>query len=202
LTAEVEGVLLAAGESRRMGYPKPLLKIADRTFLEHTCAAMLTAVESLIVVLGARADEVRRAIPDEPRIRAVENPNFARGQLSSLQVALSAASCEAAAILVHLVDHPTVSATTFQRVVDEYMRTRQPIVIARYRGRRGHPVLFARALFEELKAVPEDEGARVVVNADPARVHYVELDDPGVLRDLDTPQDLLDLGLALPPGRE
>ena len=75
-----------------------------------------------------------------------------------------------------------------------------PILIARYHGRRGHPVLFAKRVFSELLAAPDGEGARFVVNADPARVVYVEVEDPGVTLDLDTPEDLKRAGLALPPA--
>jgi molybdenum cofactor cytidylyltransferase len=199
LTSAVEGILLAAGESRRMGYPKPLLKLGSQTFLERTCEAMLTAVARLVVVVGAYADRVRRAVPDDPRIVVVENPNYVMGQLTSLQAALSAVSAEASAVMLHLTDHPTVSAVTFRAVVGEYERTHKQIVIARYHGRRGHPVLFARALFDELLTAPADHGARAVVQANPDRLRYLDVDDPGVVLDLDTPADLAGAGLPLPP---
>ena len=93
-----------------------------------------------------------------------------------------------------------VRAETFAAVVDSYRRAGKPIAIARYRGRRGHPVLFARELFVELAAAPENQGARAVVLADPSRVAYVDVDDPGVLADLDTPEDLERAGQARPPG--
>jgi molybdenum cofactor cytidylyltransferase len=93
-----------------------------------------------------------------------------------------------------------VRAETFAAVVDSYWRVGKPIAIARHQGRRGHPVLFAREMFVELAAAPEDQGARAVVAADPSRVSYVDVDDPGVLTDLDTPEDLERAGLARPPG--
>ena len=195
-----EGILLAAGESRRMGYPKPLLKLGSRTFIEILAAAILQSVARLIVVVGAHADAVRGAIPADPRIFAVENPDFLKGQLSSIKSALPRVGAAAAGALIHLADHPMVRAETFAAVVDSYRRAGKPIAIARYRGRRGHPVLFARELFVELAAAPEDQGARAVVLADPSRVAYVDVDDPGVLTDLDTPEDLERAGLARPPG--
>lgn len=194
-----EGILLAAGESRRMGYPKPLLEIGQRTFLATIAEAMLKGVSRLIVVVGAYADAVRRAIPEDSRIAVVENPAYLRGQLSSIRVGLGAVSPQAAGALIHLADHPMVRAATFIAVVDEHRRSYKPVVIARYRGRRGHPVLFARALFAELQAAPEDQGARVVVAADPDRVAYADVDDPGVVMDLDTPEDLERAGLGRPP---
>lgn len=102
-------------------------------------------------------------------------------------------------MLIHLGDHPLVRQETFQSIVDYYRRADKPIVIARHEGHRGHPVIFDRAVFGELLSAPEEEGARHVVNADPSRVAYVDLDDPGINLDLDTPADLARAGLSLPP---
>jgi molybdenum cofactor cytidylyltransferase len=197
--AQFEAILLAAGESRRMGYPKPLLKLGSRTFIEILASAMLQNAARLIVVVGAHASAIRGAIPADSRIAVVDNPNYLRGQLSSIKAALAHIGPDARGVLIHLTDHPMVSAATFAAVMDGYRRLGKPIVIARYQGRRGHPVLFARELFGELAAAPEDQGARVVVDADPARVAYVDVDDPGVLTDLDTPEDLERAGLGRPP---
>ena len=197
MTREIDGILLAAGESRRMGYPKPLLRIGDETFLAHTAAIMLEVVQRLIIVLGAHSERIRPAVPADPRMVVVENPHYERGQLSSLKVGLPPGPASAA--IVHLADHPLVKRATFKALVAEYGRSGKPIVIARCRGRRGHPVIFARALFGELLRAPEDQGARVVVNADPSRVAYVDVDDAGVTTDLDTPADLERVGLPAPP---
>jgi molybdenum cofactor cytidylyltransferase len=196
--ADIDGILLAAGESRRMGYPKPLLKVDSETFVEHLAAAMLTVVARLTIVVGAHADRVRPAIPIDPRIKVVENPDWVRGQLSSIKAGIRALRPAASAALIHLTDHPTVKAETFASVVKAYRQSGKPIVIARHGGHRGHPVLFDRTMFAELLDAPEDQGARVVVNADASRVVYSEVDDPGILLDLDTPEDLARAGFALP----
>jgi molybdenum cofactor cytidylyltransferase len=195
----LEGIILAAGESRRMGYPKPLLKIGDRTFIEHIAGTILAVVPRLVIVLGAHSDRVRAAIPHDARITIVENPNYARGQLSSLNVGLGAIQPHAAGALVHLGDYPMVRVETFQAMVDSYDETGRPIVIARHNGQRGHPVIFDRAMFSELQSAPEEEGARHVVNADASRVAYIDADDPGINLDLDTPSDLERAGLPPPP---
>jgi len=194
----IVGILLAAGESRRMGYPKPLLKIGDETFVAHLAAAMLMVVTRLTVVVGAHADRVRKAVPSDPRIKVVDNPDWVRGQLSSIKAGIRALPLDASAALIHLTDHPTVKAETFAAVADGYRESRKSIMIARYNGRRGHPVIFDRALFAELLDTPEDQGARAVVNADASRVVYIEVDDTGILLDLDTPEDLARAGLELP----
>jgi len=196
----IEAILLAAGESRRMGYPKPLLSVGTENFIERTIALTLGVASRLVIVLGAHAARVRLAVAPDSRITVVENPNFRLGQLSSLKVGLSEViSSGADAIIVHLADHPLVAPATFRALVDDYRRTAQPIAVARYHGRRGHPVIFDRAVFAELLAVPEDQGARVVVNANPARVLYVDVNDPGVVLDLDTPAELASAGLPPPP---
>jgi len=195
----LEGIILAAGESRRMGYPKPLLKFGARTFIEQIAETMLTVVPRLVIVLGAHRDRIRAAIPRDPRIAIVENPNYSRGQLSSLKVGLSILQPDAAGALVHLGDHPVVRVETFRAIVDSCNQTIKSIVIARHEGHRGHPVFFDRALFAELMSAPEEQGARYVVNADESRVAYVDLDDPGINLDLDTPADLARAGLPPPP---
>jgi molybdenum cofactor cytidylyltransferase len=192
-------ILLAAGESRRMGYPKPLLKIGEETFIARTTALALTVASRVVIVLGAHADRVRAAIAPDSRVLVAQNPNFKRGQLSSLKVGLATAAGEDAdAVIVHLADHPLVSPFTFRALADGYGHPAHPIVVVRHRGRRGHPVIFDRSVFAELMAAPEDQGARVVVNASPERVSYVNVDDPGVVLDLDTPADLANAGLSLP----
>ena len=197
----LEGIILAAGESRRMGYPKPILKIGNRTFIEQIAETMLAVVPRLVIVIGAHRDRVRAAIQNDARIAIVENPNYTRGQLSSLKVGLGALQPDASGALVHLGDHPLVKAETFRAVVDCYNQTGKQIVVARHEGHRGHPVIFDRAVFRELETAPEEEGARHVVNADSSRVSYMELPDPGINLDLDTPSDLARAGLAAPPTR-
>jgi molybdenum cofactor cytidylyltransferase len=196
----IDGILLAAGESRRMGFPKPLLRIGNDTFLARTMRSMLEVVRHVVVVTGAYEEWVRDEVPAGPRLRVVHNPNFDRGQLSSLRCAIRATSPDVDGVVVHLADHPLVQVATFRALADKYEVTRSPILIARHGGHRGHPVLFAKGVFSELLAAPEGEGARFVVNTDPARVVYVDVEDPGVNLDLDTPADLKRAGLAPPPA--
>jgi len=199
MAPRIEAVLLAAGESRRMGYPKPLLRIGDESFLSQSAKSLLAILPRLIIVLGAHAKRIRPAIPTDSRITVVENSRWRAGQLSSLKVGLSAVGYDVDGVLVHLADHPLVQRSTFERVIGEFAKRHGKIVIGRHAGKRGHPVIFARSLLSELFDAPEEEGAKVVVNRDPARVVYVDVDDPGVNLDLDTPEDLKRAGLPLPP---
>ncbi len=197
--ARVEGILLAAGESRRMGYPKPLLRIGNESFLLRSATSMLAVVPRLIIVLGAHAEKIRPAIPADSRIVVVENRRWQAGQLSSIKAGLGAIGADAEGVMVHLADHPLVRKSTFERVIGEFANRRGAIVIPRHAGKRGHPVIFASSMIDELLDAPEDQGARAVVNRDPSRVYYVDVDDPGVNLDLDTPADLERAGLSGPP---
>lgn len=186
----ISAILLAAGESRRMGSPKALLHYQGQTFIEHSCTAFLTAgVDELIVVLGARAEEIGRALPSHPALRSVVNPRYFQGQLSSLMIGIGALSPESEAAIVNLVDHPMVSTETIKAVLDSFRADPLPIVIASYQGKRGHPVLFSSQVYGEILAAPLDQGAKVVVRKDLTRVRELPLDDPGILADIDTPED-------------
>jgi molybdenum cofactor cytidylyltransferase len=197
--ARVAGILLAAGESRRMGFPKPLLKLGERTFIEHILATMLEVLPHVVVVLGAYSERVRAVIPADPRIVVTENREFTRGQLSSLKIGIESLPIAIDGAVVHLSDHPIVLADTFRAVLSRYGRGGEQIVITRYQGHRGHPVIFDRSVFDELVHTRDSDGARQVVNADPSRVTYVDVEDPGVVQDLDTPEDLARAGLVVPP---
>lgn len=186
----ISGILLAAGESRRMGSPKALLRYQGKTFIERICHAFLSAgVDELVVVLGAQAEKLRQAIPAHSRLRTVVNPRYFQGQLSSLMTGIGALSPESEAAIVNLVDHPLIAAKTIRALIASFRAEPLPILIAAYSGKRGHPVLFSRQVYGEILAAPLDQGAKVVVRKDPSRVRELQLDDPGILADIDTPED-------------
>jgi molybdenum cofactor cytidylyltransferase len=186
----ISGIILAAGESRRMGSPKALLRYQGKTFIERICNAFLSAgIDELIIVLGARAEEVRRAIPVHPRLRMVVNARYFQGQLSSLMAGIGALSPHSEAAIVNLVDHPLIATETIAALLASFRAEPLPILIAAHNGKRGHPVLFSSQVYGEILAAPIDQGAKVVVRKDPSRVRELQLDDPGILADIDTPED-------------
>jgi molybdenum cofactor cytidylyltransferase len=197
----IEGILLAAGESRRMGFPKPLLRLNGQTFLGQVARTMLTVVERLVIVLGAHRDAVGAAVPTDERIHVVENPDYPLGQLSSIKRGLRAIGPNADAAIVHLVDHPTVLPETFSKLADHYESSVKPILVVRCADRNGHPVLFDHSVFAEIEEAPTELGAGAIVKADANRVLYLDVDDPGVLLDLDTPADLARAGLPMVPSQ-
>lgn len=197
----VAGIVLTGGASQRMGVPKAGLLHEGCTFLARVLAMLRSGgVVDVVIVSGSAHDAVLAALPAGDAARVLRNPQPERGQLSSLKIALSdlrARTPRPAAVLMALVDHPMVSASTVARLIDAWRSAspgrdatgRPTIVVPTYVGRRGHPVLFAASLWDELLATPDDRGARAVVRADPTRVREVPVDDPGVCIDVDTPED-------------
>lgn len=185
----IHALVLAAGESRRMGMPKPLLRFGDVTFLEHIIAVLRqSGVDGVTVVLGAKAETIRTSV-DLSAVDVVVNENYAQGQLSSLIKGLSRLPADTDAILLCLVDHPFITADVVDQLIGAYRETGRPIVLPVFNERRGHPALFARSLFGELADAPPDKGARHVVAAHAHEVLEVNVTDPGVLTSIDTPED-------------
>jgi molybdenum cofactor cytidylyltransferase len=122
----------------------------------------------------------------------VENPDADTGQLSSVLAGLRAADAPAVGgILVVPVDMPSISADTVAALLAAFRATGAPIVRAIHRGRHGHPVIFARTIFKELARADPSLGAKAVLRAHDAAIVNVDVDDPGVLTDVDTPEDYL-----------
>jgi molybdenum cofactor cytidylyltransferase len=185
----IRALVLAAGESRRMGMPKPLLRFGDTTFLGQIIAVLRrSSVDAITVVLGARADVIR-ASTDLSGTNVVINEDYHRGQLSSLIAGLKSVPAETDAIVLCLVDNPMISADVVNRLVDGFGKTGKQIVLPVFNGRRGHPALFARSLFDELVNAPIDKGARHVVSSNQDKILEVDVPDRAVLMSIDTPED-------------
>jgi molybdenum cofactor cytidylyltransferase len=183
-------VVLSAGESSRMGRPKALLPIGGQKFIERIIRVIgQSRVGRTIVVLGHHADELRGQIEHLP-IQIVVNPDYQRGQLSSLQAAIRYIKnddrCDG--MLVHLVDHPFIDVPLVDVLIETFYETKKLIVVPRHKGKRGHPVIFSRDLFEELLNAPIDQGAKAVVNAHREETLEIEWQDQGITLDIDTPE--------------
>jgi molybdenum cofactor cytidylyltransferase len=183
-------MILAAGASTRMGYPKALLPYRGRPFLAGILdAAFAAGFETRVVVLGYYADKIKNSIDLTGVVVAVSS-ELESGPIGSIRAGLKALeSHPVEGVLVWPVDRPHVQVATISALLDACRQTRQPVVVPAFRGRRGHPVLFGRAVFAELAAAPAGEGARAVVRRDRSRVIEVPVPDSAVLEDLNTPED-------------
>jgi molybdenum cofactor cytidylyltransferase len=198
MSAVIPALVLAAGRSSRMGRAKATLPIDDSggTFLTRIVRTFQDAgVDDVIVVVGHDAQAIVDAFAvSELRARFVENPDYDRGQLSSLVAGLSVADRPGvAAVLVTLVDVPLVSASTVRTVVGAYRRTGVPIVRPTSGTRHGHPLLIDRSVFAALRAADPEAGAKPIVRAHASAAGDIAIDDEGAFLDIDTPDEYLRL---------
>jgi molybdenum cofactor cytidylyltransferase len=179
----VAGLILAAGESRRMGFPKALLQYRGETFLDTLVGLFAAHCRTVTVVLGSGAGDIRSRVA-RPATFAV-NPRWALGQTTSMQCGLRAVPADAEGVLFTLVDHPAVSPATIHAL----LAGKRPLVrVPRFGDRRGHPIWFSRHLISEFLALPETGAARDVVRGHVAETEFVDVDDPGILADIDDPE--------------
>jgi molybdenum cofactor cytidylyltransferase len=181
--------ILAAGESKRMGQPKALVPFQGSTFVDHLIAATRhPRVGVTRVVLGAGAEGIRANLKIDPAWIVV-NPEWPTGQLSSIHTAIRSLPVGASeGILVCPVDHPLVSAHLVGQLIAAFDAGGKVIVLPKHHGRRGHPVLFGAAVYDELLAAPLAVGARQVVWNHVAEVAEVETDEEGVILNLNDPE--------------
>jgi len=174
-----------------MGQPKALLPYRGITFLEHLIEVTRhPRVGMQIVVLGAGADEIQAHLA-LPAAQIVINPDWRRGQLSSIQSAIrSLPPNETEGIIITPVDHPLISVHLIDELIQAFTGTRKAIVVPTHGGRRGHPVIFRASLYEQLLGASDSVGARQVVRAHPDEVEEVVTDEEGVLLNLNDPEAL------------
>lgn len=181
------GIILAAGASRRMGVRKALLLYQGETFLDRLIGLLAAECSPVLVVLDPAGDAVRARLSREAQAQFVVNPDPARGQFSSLQCALRALPEEAEGFLFTPVDHPAVMPATLAALVTAFRGTGAPVVAPRYQGCGGHPVCCSRELAAEMLAEPPHSQARAVIRRHAAHIHHLDVEDPGVLEDVDDP---------------
>jgi molybdenum cofactor cytidylyltransferase len=190
--SRVGAIILAAGKSMRMGEPKQLLRLGKRTVLEQTLENVRgSGVDEIVLVLGALSDTIQQQLPaaafDE--VRVVVNQNYGQGMASSLREGLSALSPNVDASLIVLADQPFTRPETLRRIVDQYIHSDAQIVIPSYRGFRGNPVMLDRSVFAEVMALEGDIGCRAVFGSHLQGIVKVEVEDIGVLLDIDSKDD-------------
>ncbi len=190
VTCGVGAVLLAAGQSRRMGQAKGLLQWAGKPLLQHQVDVLLrSSVDDIAVVLGEGVDELAPLVPDDRRVRTVWNARHAAGRSGSVIIGTLALR-RSQAVMFCNVDQPLSTS-----LVEDFLRGAGDsldfaIAVAMNGGRRGHPVLIRRGLFPEVVSISESsEGLKAVIRKDPARVLTVPVESPNALLGFNTPDE-------------
>ena len=181
----VAGVVLAAGESRRMGQLKALLPFGSRTVIEQVLQPLLSAdLSDVAVVLGHRAEEIAAVLKPLP-VRRFCNPDYRLGMTSSVQVALRSLDPVPDAYLLALVDQPQIGFPVVQQLLAAHARTRKGLVIPVWQGKRGHPLLLAAAYRPAVLALTPDQGLNVVTRGYPHDTLELPIGNDDILRDMD-----------------
>ena len=187
----VGAIILAAGESQRMGQLKPLIKIGDKNFLQHIIGQLRVAgIEQICVVLGYQAEKIQ-AEADQQDVEFIYNSDYRLGQFSSLQAGIKGTvrrRCQA--VVVCLGDQPHIRSKWVEQLVEAHEKSSALIVVPKYRGRRGHPVLYAQSLFAEILSIPPSQSAQELRMRHTANSVELEIEDAEILLDADTPDDL------------
>jgi CTP:molybdopterin cytidylyltransferase MocA len=188
LDQNIAAVILAAGEGKRFGGPKALARLGDITFLEAIVHNLREIAADIVVVGGASFDKVEK---EAVRLgaRAIFNPDWPKGQFTSLKTGLKAISDDAAAMVI-LVDHPLVEPETYRVLLAVFKNNPDNIMIPVTNGRRGHPLIIPSKFRSEILDAPDDSNLRDILKNHSADIVEVDIDDAGILRDIDTPRDL------------
>ncbi len=181
-------IVLAAGESKRMGRPKMLLPFRSKTILETVIDTVLeTSVDGMLVVLGAEAASLSPLLRAYP-VKTVFNAAFRSGMLSSVQAGFSALPEAVTAALLVLGDQPAVSPIVIRELLSLHQSLPEAILIPVYRGRRGHPVLIPIGFRREISTLSPDIGLRELMRRHPEATHEVAVGKVEILQDIDDPE--------------
>jgi molybdenum cofactor cytidylyltransferase len=185
----LSAILLAAGESKRMGKPKQLMPLGKNTLLEQAIDNLLdSSVDETIVVLGHKAREISRTIASRP-VRIALNPDYRRGMSTSIIAGLKRVDPRSRAVMLTLGDQPLVESDTINQLIEAFNKNNKGIAIPTHQGRRGNPVIFDLKYKPELLKLEGDIGGRGIIKNHPHDVLEVPVDSESVISDIDTRED-------------
>ncbi len=185
----IAAIILAAGQSSRMGAHKILLPLQGKPLILHVVDTALAAEFAQVsVVIGHRAEVVRAALAGH-NVEIIENPAYAEGQSTSLRAGVAALPPQTQAAMILLGDQPLVQPAILTALMQAWQQSGKPIVAPVYTGQRGNPVLFACTLFPELLSITGDQGGRAILQKHPQEIELVPIADADAAQDLDTWQE-------------
>ncbi|MAF85390.1 MAG: molybdenum cofactor cytidylyltransferase [Dehalococcoidales bacterium] len=185
----ISAILLAAGESKRMGKLKQLMPFGQNTIVEQAIDNLLNSVvDETIVVLGYRAEEVIKTIAAKP-VKLVVNPDYEQGMSTSIIAGLNLIDSRTQAVMLILGDQPLINSQTINRLIEAFYNHDKGIVIPTYQGRRGHPTIFTIKYREKLLGLKGDIGGRQIVKDHPGDILEVTVNSESIVTDIDTIND-------------
>lgn len=187
----ITAIILAAGYSKRFGRNKLLEPIAGKPMIRWTVEATLNSmINEVVVVLGFEAERVYEVIKDL-KCRVMVNPEYDVGMSSSVKCGVRSIMSRSEAAVIIPGDYPFIEVETINNVIEKYRETHAPIIIATYNGRRGHPILIGRELFQEVLEINEENmGLKAVIRKYENEIVYADAKGMGAITDIDSPEDL------------
>jgi molybdenum cofactor cytidylyltransferase len=187
---EVAGIILAAGEGKRFGQPKASARIEGVSFLEKIAVCLKDiGCRPIIVVGGSDAGTIIKE-SDQLNIHYVINKDWEKGQFSSLKVGLANLQHEVCGALITLVDHPFVVTETYKLLKEAFVKSPKRILIPVYDHRRGHPIVIPQSVMREIIESPDTGNLKDIIKNHERMVVQHRCEDPAVLKDIDTQEDL------------
>lgn len=196
---KIATIILAAGESRRMGEPKALVRYHEGSFLETIVTTYRDAgIENVVVVLGHHSARILEKV-QHLTAQFVINQNYAAGQLSSFQVGVANLASEVDGVFLAPVDQPQIGVRTVSTIREKFLVEDKRIIIPTYNGKKGHPPIFPKTLFKEIVSAPLTENAAAIFHRHPELVRTIEVDDESILWNINTKKELAAVRQRLNP---
>jgi molybdenum cofactor cytidylyltransferase len=185
----ITAIVLAAGESRRMGALKPLLPFGNSTVIETVASSLLRCpIDTVLVVVGHRSEEIARQLAPYP-VETVLNDDYAAGMLTSVQRGVAAAPADTEWFVIALADQPALDVAVTTSLIQQAREGTPGILVPTFDGRRGHPLLIHRRYREEIAALSPEIGLRELMRRHPDDVRHIAVAQDAILRDMDTPEE-------------
>lgn len=188
MVSMISAILLAAGEAKRMGKPKQLMPLGEKSILEHSLDNLLaSSVNEVIVVVGCEAEAVAKKVAARP-VRVVVNPNYKQGMSTSIVRGLDLVgkgTGAVGAVMVALADQPFIGSRVINQLINEFETHKKGIAVPVYKGKRGHPIIFAIKYRNELLGLSGDTGGKDILERHPEDVLEVDTGSEDIHRDID-----------------